>query len=200
MDWVARRITGNLASDLRDSRAVKDGVERALRVRAEAIASQMRISFDEDMFSQLAADYARIHAYERGVLEAISETNRELLGSALQRAIEQGQTYEEARRYVADWFEDLEDYETYRIAATEVAQASRYANLKTTQDLSAEYGIEIERCIWDAATDACEDCLARDAESRSVEPPWTVEQAMAMGDLHPQDRCDWIYEVADVEP
>lgn len=198
IDRISAHITGNLAHDLRESEAVKDGVEEALAVRQRAILAQLKGSFSEDMYSRLAADYARAHAYDRGVLVEISDTTKDLVGGALKRAIESGKTYEEVRYEIAQWFGDLEDYETYRIAATEISNASRYANVATTKQVSEKLGIEITQCIWSPAADACQRCLDRAAESERSQ--WTADQALAMDMVHPHDRCDWIYRVADVEP
>lgn len=196
--WAADQIVGSLARDMEEDGAVRDAVEAALEVRGRAIATQLRGSFDDEMFSRLAAEYAQRHAYERGVLVDISETVRGYVGGSLRRAIESGSDYEQVRFEIAQWFEDLEDWEVYRIAATEVSQASRFANLETTRQYAEDYGIEIEKCIWNAANDACDRCLQR--EQDSLDNEWTIDEALAMDDVHPQDRCDWIYQVRDAEP
>lgn len=168
-------------------------------MRADAVMAQLVGSFDEGVYSKVAAEYARRHAYDRGVLVDISTSTKRLLGSALSDAIQHGRTYEEARAYIGEFFDDLEDWETYRIAATEIGMASRYGNLLTTQQLAADYDIEVERAYLSPASDACaEVCLPMAAytEANVV----SIAEAMSLSEqLHPHCRCDWVYDVADAE-
>lgn len=200
--WVERLseyVTGNLARDLDADGSIKKRVEEALEVRSRAVMASLAGAFDQSMYSRVVAEYARVHAYDRGVLVDISKTTKELLGSALQDAIERGLTYDAVREEIAGFFGDLEEWETYRIASTEIASASRYGNLLTTQALAEEHGIDIERAYLSTAADACTQiCLPMAAYTK--DNVVTVAEATTLsGDLHPHCRCDWIYDIADAE-
>lgn len=151
------------------------------------------------MFNELAAEYVEIHAYDRGVLVDISETTKDLLGSVLEDTVEQGLTYDQTRENISEFYEDLEDWETLRIARTEIAMACRYGNLLTIQQMSEDLGIKIKRVFLSPAEDACEEvCLPMAKYTR--ENVVSIKEALKLSEeLHPNCRCDWIYEVDDVE-
>jgi hypothetical protein len=197
--WVREILeatVGNLARDLEDSGALARNVEAALESRVSAVMAEFGLSFDRGMYSRVAAEYVRHHAYDRGVLVEIEQTTKDLLGAALKREIEAGHVYSVAREHISGFFRDLEDWETLRIARTEIATASRYGNLETTRQVVAEHGITVEGVIRIEAADACDDCRARAAETEAQ--PLTMEQAAAE-DFHPNCRGDWVYEIADTE-
>ena len=191
-------ITSNLATDLQDRGGVKAHVERSLRARAKAVMAEFGMSFDADIYNRIAADYQRVHAYDKGVLVDISATTKDLVGQALKREIEDGHTFAEARNSMGHMFSELEDWETLRIARTEIASSCRYGSLATTQAAVDEFGIVVQRVELSAASDACDLCLQLVADAQAANPPWTIDLAYAK-DLHPQCRCDWIYDVADAE-
>ncbi|MCC6310864.1 MAG: hypothetical protein IT345_08100 [Trueperaceae bacterium] len=199
IEQISGYVTGNLARDLEADGSIKRRVEEALKVRTDAVLGQLLGAFDQDVYSRVVAEYARKHAYDRGVLVQISATTKELLGSALEDAIARGLPYDVVREEIADFFGDLKEWETYRIAATEVANASRYGNLLATQQAVDEYGIEIDRAYLSTATDACAQvCLPMAALTRS-QVVSVAEAGTLSGQLHPHCRCDWIYEIADAE-
>jgi hypothetical protein len=189
-------ITGNLAEDLSDRGGINDHVERSLRARAKAVMAQFGMSFDESMYSRIAADFQRVHAYDKGVLVDISATTKDLVGQALQREIEDGHTFVEARNNMGHLFDDLEDWETLRIARTEIAMSCRYGNLATTQAAVDELGVKVDGVVRSEAADACDACLQRAAETEA--DPLTMQQAQAE-DFHPNCRGDFVYDVADAE-
>lgn len=199
--WIEQLVhdaVADFAGELAEDGAIAAHVEEALEVRVRSVLGRLGISFDEDMFSRIVADYARIHAYDRGVLVAIEGTTKLLLGNRLEHAIERGLTYEEVADDIAEFFEDLEDWETLRIARTEIATAARMGNLLTVEQAMDEAGIVVERVYLHTAADACEDCQA--AAQYTRDNVVTVADAQAINDdLHPNCRCDFVHEVRDAE-
>lgn len=188
------RAFKGFASDIEKSKAVKHGVERTLRARAQSTAQAFDVSFSRDMYDAIVAAYAKKHAYERGVLVDISDTVRSLVGTKLQTAIEQGLTYDEVRSTIDKHFSSLEVWQVQRIARTEVANASRFGGYESTRALAKEHGINVERVTL-VPHNGCEAiCAPLVAESENE--VWDMKRALSvLSSLHPNCLHDLAYTV-----
>lgn len=193
----ASEASHDLQLSLSEAEPIRHRSEEALQARTEAVADALGAgSFEKRIYNRVAADYARRNSYELGV-RAIADTNRRLLGGVIAEAIASGRTYDDVRGDVTEFFDDLADWEAYRIASSEIGNAARQGNLLATQATANEYGIGIARAVLIPATDAC-DTICKPLAQRTEEGNFTLEEAMAFsGELHPHCRCDWGYEFQD---
>ena len=176
---------------LKTDGAIADAIAATLRQAAVAVSDQISLSFSEDMFNQVASEYAREHAYEDGVLRSISDTSKELLGNNLSAAVESGASFNQAKESIRELFEGLKDWQIQRIAKTEIGTANRRGGIEACEALAQKHGLTIEGYQLIPTEMACEKCVT--AAAMTVAQPVDKSGVSDIEDefLHPNCNCMW---------
>lgn len=205
-DAFVRQATDGLVDDLRSEGKIGDHVQEVLQLRLQAAAAAFGVQFDHEMYNELSAEYARIHAYDKGVLVDIEATVKEILGNRIRTALEHGWTHDMVRSDITRLFNGseaaggmdvgLKKWEVQRIAKTEINDASRWGNRESVRKIAGELGLTGMRAILIPSISACDYCLSVAADTQAR--VWTAEDA-DNEELHPNCECDWAYEFDELE-
>lgn len=193
-DRVLRQAFDGFAGDIHDTGALQDGTAAAVRARVAAAAKSLGVAFTEDLYNRVSAAYARQHPYDRGTLQQLSDTTRELVGTTLHDAYARGLTYEETAAALSAQFDQLEVWQVQCIARTEIATASRYGSVQSVQAIARDHDLTITRAVLVPVSGCEEICLP--LVRRSYDEEWTPAQAaQEITALHPNCLHDLAYQV-----
>ena len=195
---LAADMTSGLADNLTQSGDLERRGSEMLRLRLKEVCASMNASFSEDLYNKVALEYTRAHAYDRGTLVELQQSVKDLVGNMIADEIRAGHTFDVASENISGFFGDLKDWETLRIARTEMARANTFGSLQGASSLAQEHGFKIPRVYRIEALDCCGECS--DAVDETHERVFTMADAMAANEeCHPNCRRDWIYEIDEGE-
>lgn len=199
LEWIERWMestTAGLDEMIHEQGRLLESIERVLGQQGAKTSASFGVSFTNDMYNKLTADYANYSAYERGTLVPITDTVRTVLGNRLQAGVESRFEFEVVRRDIADLFDGLRSWETMRIARTELSRAARSGTIGTVQNLHDTIGLPMpSKAILIPTASACDLCLEAVDEVEALERPTLDEVEAIADDLHPNCQCavgfDW---------
>ena len=191
---VLRQAFDGFAADVHATGALQDGTAAAVRARVQAAAKALGVAFTEDLYNRVSAAYARQHPYDRGTLQALSDTTRGLVGTTLHDAYAGGWTYDETAAALGSQFDQIEVWQVQRIARTEIATASRQGSVQSVQAIARDHQLTITRAVLVPVSGCEEICLP--LVRRSYDENWSPAQAaQEIAALHPNCLHDLAFQV-----
>lgn len=194
---IAQDAVHGFREDMQRTGAVSRPVEAMLAQRQQAVASWLGVAFSADQYDALAAEYARRHPYDSGVLVDISDTTRALLGQRLQDGIARGLDVTAMRGEVRGLFAGLQEWQVQRIARTEIATAARYGSTLSAQQAVDAFHLTGVTARLITTADPCPRCVDVEQWAATTHPSIADMEARMETGLHPNCLCDIGYDVPE---
>lgn len=151
-DYISSEMPTRLATVL------YNGNLESLKTAAESMAARLSLTINEARFTDLAAQYARVHAYDLGAATEMTGTIREIMANRVRELMDGGGAIEQIRDDLLAEFADLTKSRAETIAVTETQKAANWA---ATQ-MARESGLNLEAWFVGESTDEplCLDLMA----------------------------------------
>lgn len=123
----------------------------AIRQAAREMATQLGMSFNAPLFTDLTQSYLRVHAYESGVIDGIGETVRQTLSGELRTALLSGDDLNGMVTALKAKLPGIAEWQAERVAITETRAAANWSvlemGIRSRMDLESWFITDPESCI-----------------------------------------------------
>lgn len=178
-DYIADNMPRQLAA------IVKEANLNALRLAAESLARKLNATVNETLFQEMLASYSKVHAYELGAAQEMTDTIRRIMGNRVDELMKSGKTIDQIRDDILSEFSSLSKSRAEMIAVTETQRAANWGAIQ----LAKSTGMDLDAWFVGESTDEpiCLDLMAGN--------PYTVKEAEGILIPHPFCVHRWIFSL-----
>jgi hypothetical protein len=156
---------------------------------AKNIAQKFGATLADQSFHDLANQYMMNRFYQKGTIEGIADTFRDLLRGSIQDWGSEAINYDigKMKTLLKDTFKDMADWKAKQIAKTEIREAANYASFEVIDKAGLSASMEAYFLTDPQSCDICQEWASRN--------PYSMQEARALG--LPHINCDdqWSFSI-----